>query len=155
MHTSSGVDNIDEYNETVTKKGEGFVYRYGKEERPLTETKITVPYKTAGGMAKKEFTIYRTHHGPVVRQNAGKWITVRMMQEPLKALTQSYSRTKSKNYKDFEFDGVPLTNSSNNTISPMPTATSGTHANFIPKRDPSSTGRSPSTAAIPPRNGAR
>jgi hypothetical protein len=29
MHTSSGVDNIDEYLETVTKQGEGYTYRYG------------------------------------------------------------------------------------------------------------------------------
>ena len=36
MHTSSGVDNIDEYLETVTKKGDGFVYKYGSEERPVT-----------------------------------------------------------------------------------------------------------------------
>ena len=36
MHTSSGVDNIDEYLETVTKKGDGFTYRYGTEERPVT-----------------------------------------------------------------------------------------------------------------------
>ena len=35
MHTSSGVDNIDEYLETVTKKGDGFFYKYGSEERPV------------------------------------------------------------------------------------------------------------------------
>src|SRR5579864_4443051 len=31
MHTSSGVDNIDEYAETVTKKGGRYVYKYGSE----------------------------------------------------------------------------------------------------------------------------
>ena len=35
MHTSSGVDNIDEYLETVTKKGDGYTYRYGTEDRPV------------------------------------------------------------------------------------------------------------------------
>src|SRR5256714_518558 len=73
MHTSSGVDNIDEYLETVTKKGDGFVYKYGTEERPVTSSRIVVPYKTAGGMSQKEFTVYRTHHGPVVRELDGKW----------------------------------------------------------------------------------
>src|SRR6186997_731926 len=63
MHTSSGVDNIDEYLETVIKKGGALYYKYGAEERPLTIAKITVPYKTTSGMAQKEFTIYRTHHG--------------------------------------------------------------------------------------------
>src|SRR5882672_9552263 len=46
MHTSSGVDNIDEYLETVVKKGDGFAYKYGSEERPVTTTKISVPYKS-------------------------------------------------------------------------------------------------------------
>ena len=68
MHTSSGVDNIDEYLETVTKKGDGFVYKYGTNERPVTTSRIVVPYKTASGMAQKEFTVYRTHHGPIVRE---------------------------------------------------------------------------------------
>src|ERR1043166_3992834 len=60
MHTSSGVDNIDEYAETVTKKGGRFVYKYGKEERAMTSGTIVVPYKTASGMAKRTFTVYRT-----------------------------------------------------------------------------------------------
>jgi acyl-homoserine-lactone acylase len=47
MHTSSGADNIDEYLETVTKKGDGFTYRYGTEDRAVTMSKISVPYKTA------------------------------------------------------------------------------------------------------------
>src|SRR5258708_33309849 len=68
MHTSSGVDNIDEYLETVTKRDDGFYYQYDGGERPIQATTITVPYKTAAGMAEKTFTVYRSHHGPVVRQ---------------------------------------------------------------------------------------
>ena len=98
MHTSSGVDNIDEYLETVTKKGDGYVYRYGKEERPVKASQITVPYKTSSGMAQRLFTVYRTHHGPIVREADGKWVSVRLMEEPVKALTQSYSRTNARNY---------------------------------------------------------
>jgi acyl-homoserine-lactone acylase len=137
MHTSSGVDNIDEYNETVTKKGDGYVYRFGSEERPVTETKITIPYKTPGGMSQKTITVYRTHHGPIVRSDAGKWISVRMMQEPLKALTQSYSRTRSTNYKTFRATMELHTNSSNNTIfADAEGNIAYFHANFIPKRNP-------------------
>jgi acyl-homoserine-lactone acylase len=137
MHTSSGVDNIDEYLETVTKKGDGFTYRYGTGERPVTKSTIVVPYKTASGMAQKVFTIYRTHHGPVVREANGKWVSIALMQEPLKALTQSYSRTKATNYKTFR-DSLELhTNSSNNTIYADADGTIAYfHSNFIPKRDP-------------------
>jgi len=136
MHTSSGVDNIDEYLETVTKKGDGYVYKYGSEERPVTASKIVVPYKTASGMAKKEFTIYRTHHGPIVRETNGKWVAVRLMQEPLKALTQSYSRTKARGYDEFRKSMELHTNSSNNTIYADADGTIAYfHSNFIPKRD--------------------
>ena len=46
MHTSSAVDAIDEYLETVIKKGDRFYYKYGNEERPVTTSVIKVPYKT-------------------------------------------------------------------------------------------------------------
>src|SRR5204862_514196 len=100
-HTSSGVDAVDEYLETVSKKGDRYFYKYGSEERPLVTAEITVPYRTAGGMAEKKFTVYRTHHGPIVREANGKWVSIRLMQEPVKALTQSYTRTKTKDYKEF------------------------------------------------------
>src|SRR6476619_5345354 len=137
MHTSSGVDNIDEYLESVTKKGDGYVYKYGTDERPVTTSRIVVPYKTTNGMAQKEFTVYRTHHGPIVREADGKWVSIRLMQEPLKALNQSYSRTKARSYKAYR-DVMELhTNSSNNTIYADADGTIAYfHSNFIPKRDP-------------------
>jgi acyl-homoserine-lactone acylase len=136
MHTSSGVDNIDEYAETIVKKGDRTFYKYGAEEREVQVSKITVPYKTASGMAHKEFTVYRTHHGPIVRQADGKWIAVRLMQEPIKALTQSYTRTKARNYKAYRDTMELHTNSSNNTIYADADGTIAYfHSNFIPKRE--------------------
>jgi len=137
MHTSSGVDNIDEYLETVSPKGDGFVYKYCAEERPVASSKIVVPYKTSAGMAQREFTAYRTHHGPIVRAADGKWISVRLMQDPLNALTQSYTRTKAQSYKEFLQSMELHTNSSNNTIFADADGTIAYfHSNFIPKRDP-------------------
>jgi acyl-homoserine lactone acylase PvdQ len=137
MHTTSAVDDIDEYLETVEKKGDGYVYKYGAEDRPVTSRVIKVPYKTDKGMAEKSFTVYRTQHGPIVRAMNGKWVAVAMMQEPLKALTQSYMRTKSKNYKEFAQTMEQHTNSSNNTIfADAEGNIAYFHANFIPKRDP-------------------
>lgn len=138
MHTSSAVDQIDEYLETIVKKGEQYFYKYGNEERPVTSSTIKVPYKTANGMAEKTFTVYRTHHGPIIRATAdGKWVSVRLMHEPVKALTQSYSRTKAKNYKEFKQTMELHTNSSNNTIyADADGNIAYFHANFIPRRDP-------------------
>jgi acyl-homoserine-lactone acylase len=136
MHTTSGADDTDEYLETVTKKGDDYYYKYGTQERKLTATKITVPFKTAGGMDRKEFTVYRTHHGPVIRDENGKWVSFRLMQEPVKALTQSYTRTKARNYAQFRKTMELHTNSSNNTIfADAEGNIAYFHANFIPKRD--------------------
>jgi acyl-homoserine-lactone acylase len=136
MHTSSGVDNIDEYLETIVKKGDALYYRYGTEERPVKTSTITVPYKASGGMGKKEFTVYRTHHGPIVRDAEGKWVSVRLMQDPVKALTQSYSRTKADGYKAFRKTMELHTNSSNNTIFADGEGNIAYfHSNFIPQRD--------------------
>ena len=137
MHTSSGVDNIDEYLETVARNGDSLSYKYGSENRPITKSQIVVPYKTATGMAEKQFAVYRTHHGPIVREENGKWVSVRMMFEPLKALTQSYSRTKARSYKAFHDTMELHTNSSNNTIyADADGNIAYFHSNFIPKRDP-------------------
>jgi len=138
MHTSSGVDAVDEYLETVVKKADGFYYKYGNEERPMVATEIAVPYKTDTGMAEKKFTVYRTHHGPVIREANGKWVTVRLMQKPIEALTQSYTRTKAKDYKTYRQTMELKANSSNNTIfADADGDIAYFHGNFIPRRDPS------------------
>lgn len=138
MHTSGGGDVIDEYLETVVEKDGKFYYRYGAGQRPMRAVPITLPYKTAGGMASKTVTAYFTHHGPVVRQAGGKWVSVKLMEEPLKALTQSYTRTKSRNYAAFYKSMELRTNSSNNTVyADADGNIAYFHGNFVPKRDPS------------------
>ncbi len=138
MHTSSGVDAVDEFLETVEKKGDGFIYKYGAEERPLRSKQITIPYKTEQGIAERKFTVYFSHHGPIIREQNGKWVSISLMQKPVEALTQSYIRTKAKDYKSFRQTLELKANSSNNTIF----VDSGGdiayfHGNFIPRRDTS------------------
>src|SRR6476469_5971491 len=101
MHSSTGADNIDEYVETVTKRGDHFVYRYGASQRPVMEEKAVISYRTPQGMAQKNFTILRTHHGPIVRALTGKWVSFRLMQRPMDALIQSFTRMKARNLKSF------------------------------------------------------
>ncbi len=136
MHTSSAVDQMDEYLETIVKKGDKYFYKYGSEERPVTTSVIKVPYKTATGMSEKTFNVYRTQHGPVVRSIGDKWVTISLMNEPVKALMQSYSRTKAKNYAEFKQVMELHTNSSNNTIyADADGNIAYFHGNFIPKRN--------------------
>ena len=136
MHTSSGVDNIDEYLETVAERDGQFFYMYDGEERSMISDQITVPYKTDTGMAERQFTVYRTHHGPVVRATDGRWVTVRLMNEPLSALMQSYGRTKAHNLADYRENMEMHTNSSNNTVyADSEGNIAYWHSNFVPRRD--------------------
>ncbi|HZT78134.1 MAG TPA: penicillin acylase family protein [Vicinamibacterales bacterium] len=136
MHTSSGVDAIDEYLETIVKKGDKYFYKVGADEKPMIVRTIKVPYKTDRGMAEKTFVTYRTHRGPVVRSIDGKWVSVRMMEEPMKALMQSYQRTKARNIKDYEETMAIHTNSSNNTLYADKDGNIAMfYANFVPRRD--------------------
>ena len=138
MHTSSAVDAIDEWRETVSKKGGKFFYKFGGEERPVMMESVKVPYKTANGTAERTFTVYRTHHGAVIRKDEeGKWITIGLMNEPVKALIQSFTRTKAKSYKEFTEVMQLHANSSNNTIyADADGHIAYFHANFIPRRNP-------------------
>ena len=137
MHTSSGVDNIDQFLETVTKKGQGFVYKHGTDELPVKERLTTISYKTASGMAYRTFMIFTTQHGPIVRAVDGKWVAESLMQAPLKAITQSFTRTKTHDYKSFRQTMELHTNSSNNTIfADGDGDIAYFHSNYIPKRDP-------------------
>ena len=137
MHTSSGVDAVDEFAETIVNHAGKLFYRYGAQERPLTVSRIVVPYRDAGGaMLTRTFTVYRTHHGPIVRAADGKWISIAMMNSPVPALMQSWLRTQAHDYATFlEIAGLAA-NSSNNTIfADDKGEIAYLHPSFIPRRD--------------------
>ena len=138
MHTSSSADSMDEYLETIEQKNGAFYYKYGGKLRAVTVQKVRLPYKSGAKTLVREFTIYRTHHGPIVgRQSATKWVAVRMMNEPLAALQQSYQRTKATDYASFQAVMKLNGNASNNTIfADGKGSIAYWHGNFMPKRDP-------------------
>jgi acyl-homoserine-lactone acylase len=137
MHTSSGVDVVDEFLETIVERDGRLFYRYGRELRPVTAQQISVPYRTAGGaMNAQTFTVYRTHHGPIVREADGKWVSVALMHKPVEALSQSFLRTKARNYAEFMKVMELKANSSNNTIfADAEGNIAYLHPQFIPKRN--------------------
>ena len=118
MHTSSGVDAVDEFAETIVRRDGRLFYRYGGELRPVSVSQITVPYRLPdGAMGVRKFTVYRTHHGPIVREAGGKWIALALMNTPVAALSQSYLRTKARDYAGFlKVAETYRANSSNNTV---------------------------------------
>jgi acyl-homoserine-lactone acylase len=137
MHTSTGADVVDEFAETIVQKDGKAFYRYGKELRAVTSREIVVPYRAADGTrTARTFTVYATHHGPVVRSEGEKWIAVALMNKPLEALQQSWLRTRANDYAAYMKVAELKANSSNNTIYADDKGNIAyLHPQFIPKRD--------------------
>jgi len=136
MHTSSGVDNIDEFLETVVERDGKYYYVHDGNEFPMRTRTVDLDYRTDAGMAHKSFEVYYTQHGPIVRNQGAKWISVSLMQDPVNALVQSYIRTKADDFETFIESMGRHTNSSNNTVYADADGTIAyLHSNFIPRRD--------------------
>jgi len=136
MHTSTGTDIMDEFEETIVKKNGKTSYKYGDELRPVDSMEVTLNYKSADSIKHKTFMMYRTHHGPITHANDDKWVSTALMWSPVKALEQSFTRTKTSNYDAFYKMMDIRTNSSNNTVYADADGTIAYyHGNFIPKRN--------------------
>ncbi len=135
MHTSSGVENVEQFLETVTRKNGRYFYLYGKRELPVRQRSIAIAYKTPAGMAHQTFTAYYTQHGPIVGRLGKKWVSINLMHRPVRALTQDVLRMKAKDYNAFLQTMRLHTNSSNNTIfADAEGHIAYWHADWIPRR---------------------
>ena len=117
MHTSTGVDAVDEFAETIVKKDGKLQYKYGKQLLPVKTREIVIRYLGKGGaMKSRTFTAYFTQHGPIVRSENGKWIAEALMNRPIPALEQSWLRTKATDLASYMKIAELKANSSNNTV---------------------------------------
>ena len=137
MHTSSGIDNVDEFAEKVERRGKGYCYWYGKTCRPLQPRPITIRYRTPDGqLASRSFTTWMTHRGPIVREEGGRWIAFAMMDKPVEALQQSFLRTKANDLSSFLRIAELKANSSNDTVfADDKGEIAYLHPQFVPRRD--------------------
>ena len=117
MHTSSTVDNVDQFAELIVRRGDGRAYRYGRETRPVDARVVTIRFRTPeGGMGERQFTTWRTHHGPIVALKQGRWIAAALMWRPVPALEQSWLRTKTTDLASYVKVAERKANSSNDTL---------------------------------------
>ena len=141
MHTSSGVDAVDEFQEVVAGSGSPHDYSsgsvYGNKAEAFVHKPITIRYRTDAGLGAKTFNAEYTRHGPVIRYEAGRGpVTIKLMQRHVAALEQSYLRTKSRNYADYRKTMELMANSSNNTVYADADGTIAYwQGDFIPRRD--------------------
>ncbi|MFT3756684.1 MAG: penicillin acylase family protein [Pseudoxanthomonas sp.] len=153
MHTSSGVDNVDEFAETIVRGVDGTLrYRYGDELRPLATREVTLRYRKGdGSFGERRFTTHATHHGPIIRQlDDGRWIAFAMMNRPVAALEQSFLRTKATDFASFIEVAARQANSSNNTLyADADGVIAYLHPQFVPVRNPKFDYRKPVDGSDP------
>ena len=138
MHTSSYSDVADTYLEKVSKNNAGeWEYTYEKQQRKITTKNIVIYYTKNGVLQSENFTGYFTHHGPVMGEKDGKWISVKANNRDIKGLIQSWQRTKSTDLGSFTASMSLLANTSNNTVYADDKGNIAYwHGNFMPKRNP-------------------
>ena len=138
MHTSSGVDAIDRFDETIVMRGGRPFARVGSALEPLRERRITIAYRAPDGMRTRPFVAYFTRHGPVVKQAGERWVSVSIMHKPVEQLIESFTRTKARDLAAFRRSLDLHANSSNNTVyADADGNIAYWQANFIPRRDTS------------------
>ena len=119
MHTSSGVDNVDEFAETLSPKSgvwrsiamatamRAFDMQAGDDRVPQT--------RRDDGPA--DVPTWRSHHGPIVAERrTASWIATALMWKPVPALEQSFLRTKATDLASYLAVAERKANSSNDTL---------------------------------------
>lgn len=137
MHTSSTVDNVDEFAEKVERRPNGYCYWFGATCRTLSTRPIIIRYRAADGhIASRRFVTYRTHRGPIVAFENGRWIAFAMMDKPVEALQQSFLRTKAADLRSYLRVAELKANSSNDTLfADDKGEIAYLHPQFVPKRN--------------------
>lgn len=136
MHTSTYTDVMDEFKQVIEERDGKLQYQYGDEWRDVEVSEVILKYIEGDRLLEKTFPIYRTHHGPITHMIDDQWVATSMMWEPVKALEQSYTRTKKNNHDEFREMMDIRTNSSNNTVfADAEGNIAYYHGNFVPIRD--------------------
>jgi acyl-homoserine-lactone acylase len=166
MHTTSGADSVDELAETVRPanpgrlaalrgvikiadtdgpgqtpiEGPGIAYEIKANANLwdwLRQRVVTLAVRQKdGSFQSRSFRVYESQNGPIVREENGKWIAVRMMNRPIGALWQSFYRTKATDLAGFLSVSARRANSSNNTLfADDKGEIAYLHPQFVPRRD--------------------
>jgi acyl-homoserine-lactone acylase len=135
MHTSTGLDFMDEFVEQVEERNGTLMYKYGDQWRPVDVSEVTLKYQDGDKLSERSFPMYHTHHGPVTHTVDGQWVATKINWDPVNALQQAYIRTKQSDHKGFRKMMDIRTNSSNNTVyADSQGNIAYYHGNFVPRR---------------------
>lgn len=137
MHTSSDVDAADSYSEKLTRTENGWTYLYEGRQLPVKEKKILLSYRSGTELKTTAATVLFTHHGPIMANRNGQWLSLRADNRLSSGLMQCWLRNKARSFNDFKETLDLLGNISNNTVyADAEGNIAYWHGNRIPERDP-------------------
>lgn len=150
MHTSNEVDVSDMYAEKIVKKEGHIFYQYDHSLLRVNEKNISIRILINAGTVMKTFKTYSTHHGPVMAQRNGSWISVKGYNRSLTSLIQSWQRTKAVGFESYKAAMQLRANTSNNTVyADVRGNIAYWHGNYIPIRDTNYNWAKPVDGTIP------
>jgi acyl-homoserine-lactone acylase len=137
MHTSSYIDIADTYNEKINQPDKGnWLYEYEGAQKQVLQKRITLHYLRDGKQQEKTITALYTHHGPVMANRGGQFISLRSNNRSMSSLIQSWERTKANSFTEYKNIMALLGNTSNNTVyADAEGNIAYWHGNFIPVKD--------------------
>jgi len=138
MHTSSLADVADLYMEKVRSQGNGWVYEYEGQTKPVVEKPFIVYFEKGDGLQALPVKGLYTHHGPVVASRDGKWLSLKEYNRSLDALLEAWLITRANTFDDYKKAMDIRANTTNNTVYADDQGNIAYwHGNFMPRRDSS------------------
>ena len=102
-HTVNEPDVADVWEERFDNPQDPLAYRYAGTYRRATQWTESIQVKTEHGMATRQFTLRKTHHGPIVATRNGKALAVKFAGlEEGGMMAEWYEMSKARNFAEFK-----------------------------------------------------
>jgi acyl-homoserine-lactone acylase len=101
--TDNQADLVDAYIEQIDFNTEDITYLYNGTRKQVIKWTETLKVNENDVQTSKEFSFYKTHHGPLISSQEGKLLSVKMAKyETPGWLSQWYWMTKAQNLQEFK-----------------------------------------------------
>lgn len=137
MHTVTESDSRDLYVEKTSLLDNGtYKYEYDNNWKSVDSSEIILHFTNNGTLNTAKFTVYKTHHGPVVAKRNNQWLSAKSINANNALLSVHWNITKSKTYQEFTgWLNKRVMTGTNTIYADKAGNIAYWHGNFVPIRD--------------------